>query len=183
MKNIFLLLGMSGSGKTTSSEELVNNNNCIEAYSIGNILRVMAKYDAKLAKYVSSGKRVPLEMVSEIINEIIKNIQKNIVIIDGYPRDIKQAKLIDAIIKNHGMILSGVFEIDINKKIAKDRVLNRARGEDDTSQVFDNRLKDYKEKMMTIRKYWEEIIVPINGNNSVENVSKMIEAKILDLIK
>jgi adenylate kinase family enzyme len=99
MKKIFLLLGMSGSGKTTISKELVLRNTNIEHYSIGNKFREIAKNDNELAKYVFSGKRVPSKISKKVITSIVENFEKDIILIDGYPRDTEQMKFFTKLIE------------------------------------------------------------------------------------
>ncbi len=179
MKKIFLILGMSGSGKTTVSKIIEQSNEKIEHYSMGDKFREVAQQDINLAKYVFSGKRVPLEMAKKVITNVLNNIQKDIVIIDGYPRDIEQMIFFDSLIeKDKNLSLVNVFELEIDENISRNRVLTRFRGADDNEEVFNNRLKDYKYHMIKIRENYQHLLITINGNDLSENISKKIIKRI-----
>ena len=177
MKKIFLLLGMSGSGKTTISKELKLKNNNIEHYSIGNKFREIAKNDKELAKYVFNGKRVPFEMSKKVIENIVKNFEKDIILIDGYPRDTEQMKFFTELLIKNNFLLQNVFEIKIDEEVSKKRVLNRNRGKDDNVKVFEDRLQDYNYQMKDIRLYYTDIFIEIEGNLETHDIVENLENK------
>ena len=175
MKKIFLLLGMSGSGKTTISKALILRNSNMEHYSIGNKFREIATEDKALAKYVFNGKRVPLEMSKRVIKSIVENFKKDIILIDGYPRDKEQMEFFSELIAKNNLLLQNVFEVKIDNEIAKKRVLDRSRGKDDNVKVFESRLKDYTSQMKDIRLYFKDIVIEIEGNNETLEIVQLIE--------
>jgi len=175
MKKIFLLLGMSGSGKTTISKELVLRNTNIEHYSIGNEFRKIAENDKQLAKYVFNGKRVPFEMSKKVIENIVKNFEKDIILIDGYPRDTEQMKFFSELLIKYNFLLQNVFEIKIDFNISKQRVIQRNRGIDDNTTVFENRLKDYNHQMKEIRLYYKDVFVEIEGDLKTKCIVQNLE--------
>ena len=176
MQNLFLILGKSGSGKTTVSEYIIKqNSDKIEHYSMGNEFRKIAENDKEIAKYVFTGKRVPYDIAKKILNIIIKKFSKNIILLDGFPRDYKQTELLELLLKTYNINLKNVFEIDIPDDIAKQRVLNRARGSDDNSIVFKSRLNDYNQQMVKIREHYSHLIIKINGNQDVKIITDTIK--------
>jgi len=175
MKKIFLLLGMSGSGKTTISKELVLRNSNIEHYSMGDKFREIANQDKELAEYVFNGKRVPLEMSKKVIKSVVENFEKDIILIDGYPRDLEQMEFFSRLIIENNLLLKNVFEIKIDDKMAKQRVLDRHRGKDDNLEVFESRLKDYNYQMKDIRLYFKDILIEIEGNNETLKIVQTLD--------
>jgi len=180
MQNLFLILGKSGSGKTTVADYMVKHNlDVAEHYSMGNEFRKIARNDKEIAKYVFTGKRVPDDIAKKMLKIIIKKFSKNIILLDGFPRDYKQTELLELLLKTYNINLKNVFEIDIADNIAKQRVLNRARGSDVNSTVFNNRLDDYNQQMIKIREHYSRLIIKINGNQDVKIIADTIEKYLL----
>lgn len=174
MKKLFLILGKSGSGKTTIADFIIKKNKNIEHYSMGNEFRKIAKQNSKIGKYVFSGKRVPDNIASEVLLKVIHNFTKEIIILDGFPRDYKQTNLLNLLLKNNNIHLEKVFEISLDDDIAKSRVLNRKRGTDDNVKVFNSRLEDYNIQMKQIRMNYSKILINIDGDDKVENIANKI---------
>ena len=174
MRKLYLILGKSGSGKTTVSDFISKHNIDIEHYSMGNEFRKIAEKDSEIGKYVFSGKRVPDKIAKDVLSQVINKFSKDIIIVDGFPRDHKQTALLDLLLKKNNVNLNKVFEIILDDNIAQNRVLNRGRGSDDNIKVFNSRLKDYNMQMEHIRKYYSDILISINGNDKVENIAKNI---------
>ena len=68
--------------------------------------------------------------------------------------------------------LKGVIEVDVNKTVARKRVLGRARGTDDNNEVFNNRMKVYLEPIKAIRKFYKEkgLLYIVNGERAIEPI-------------
>ena len=179
MKQLFLILGKSGSGKTTIAENIIQQNKNIEHYSMGNEFRKIAEKDSKIGKYVFSGKRVPDNIAEVVLSKVIDKFTKDIIILDGFPRDHKQTTLLNLLLKKNNINLNKVFEIDLDDSIAKERVLKRFRGKDDNTEVFGSRLVDYIYQMKYIREYYKNILIKIEGDNTTNNIA----TNILDLIQ
>lgn len=174
MKKLFLILGKSGSGKTTIAKYITQQNKEIEYYSMGDEFRKIANKNHEIGKYVFSGKRVPEKVAEDVLSKVIDKFSKDIIIIDGFPRDHKQTKLLKLLLKNKNIEVKNVIEIILNENTASERVLNRLRGNDDNIKVFNDRLKDYTMQMKHIREYYKNILINIDGNDKVENISRQI---------
>ena len=103
-KRVLILLGPPGAGKGTVGNSLSKQWG-IPIISSGDILREHLKANTDIGniakKYVESGELVPDDVVEGMIaDELKKTIYANGFIIDGFPRTVNQAKMLDKIIEN-----------------------------------------------------------------------------------
>jgi len=189
MKKLFLIIGAPGSGKTTDAELIAKNNENISHYSTGDMLRTEAASGSELGKeiegYISKGLIVPIDIAIQTITQAIENAPTDIVIIDGYPRSIEQLEALDNYLKKNDTIeLVSVIEVRVSEETARERVLGRARGADDNTEVFNNRMKVYTEPLSAIQAFYTQknLLKVISGEGTIEDIvsqmSDFINSKI-----
>ena len=189
MKKLFLIIGAPGSGKTTDAELIAKNNANISHYSTGDMLRAEVATKSELGleidQYISKGLIVPIAVAIKTITNAIKNAPTDIIIIDGYPRSMEQLNALDDYRKNDSSLeLRSVIEVHVSEETARDRVLGRARGADDNTEVFDNRMKVYTEPLADIQAFYnaKDLLHVISGEGTIEEIvaemQDFIEAKI-----
>ncbi|MEA3316169.1 MAG: adenylate kinase [Campylobacterota bacterium] len=189
MKKLFLIIGAPGSGKTTDAELIAEKHEDITHYSTGDMFRAEVATGSELGKtiesFISAGNLVPIEIVIKTIVTAIKNAPTPTVVIDGYPRSQEQMEELDKYLANENSVkLVNVIEVVVSKEVACDRVLGRARGDDDNVEVFNNRMKVYTEPLEDIQKFYEEknLLTKINGERTIEEIvdemDKFIQSKI-----
>lgn len=128
MKSV-ILIAAPAAGKGTEAEKLKEQFH-IPHISTGDLLRNVRNTDSKFAKiiadYQDRGELVPFEIVLDLLKERILQPDCEIgYILDGFPRDLKQAKAYDEILKEIGRELGYVIVLDIDKEIAKARISGR----------------------------------------------------------
>lgn len=177
MKSLFLIIGAPGSGKTTDASLIAQANDNMVHYSTGDLLRSEIAKKSELGKkindYISKGNLVPLEIVTSTIVDAIKNSKQDYIIIDGYPRSVEQMTELDKILSKNGSVaLKGVIEVDVSKEVAEERVLGRARGDDDNKEVFENRMSVFLNPLKEIREFYKEkkIYHIINAERTIEEI-------------
>ncbi len=176
MKKLFLIIGAPGSGKTTDAQLIAKNNpESITHYSTGDMLRAEVASGSQRGKvidsYISKGNIVPINIAIETIIDAIKSAPTTNVVLDGYPRSIEQMDALDRYLKTDTDIkLLHVIEVEVSEDIARERVLGRARGADDKSEIFDNRMRVYTEPLAEIQAFYQakNILHTINGERSIE---------------
>jgi adenylate kinase len=189
MKNLFLIIGAPGSGKTTDASIIAEKNENIVHYSTGDMLREEVASGSELGKeidsYISKGALVPLKIIVDTIVSAINNAPVDNVLIDGYPRSVEQMTAFDELVsKEDNINLASVIEVRVSEQVAKDRILGRAAdaapGEersDDSIEVFWDRMKIYTDPLEEIQKFYTDknLLKVISGERAIEEVVAEME--------
>ena len=182
MKMLFLIIGAPGSGKTTNAELIASKHQNITHYSTGDMFGAEVATKSELGKildkFMSAGELVPIEVAIKTIVGAIKKAPTDIIIIDGYPRSFEQRDALDEYLQTDDSVrLMNVIEVVVSKEVARDRVLGRARGADDNSEVFNNRMKVYTEPLEGIQNFYSKkgLLKKIDGERSIEEIVEDID--------
>ena len=182
MKKI-VLLGPPGCGKGTQSKLLVEKDNFVQL-STGDLLRSeISKSDSDLGKKVKylmeSGELVPDDIVIDIIMNKVEQHKNKSIVFDGFPRNLKQAEVLDSSLKNVSVKIDHAILFQIDFKILEERINNRIsetkgseQRKDDNTETLLNRIEVFKSSTLPIVKYYEEkgIISKIDGMQKVNEV-------------
>lgn len=208
MKNIVLLLGLPGSGKGTQGK-ILSEVFMLPHISVGDVFRNLIKANTDESKvflrYMNSGKLVPSKLVNKIIKKIIiSHDYKEGCILDGYPRNLEQAKFIS---KQLSIFRITCIFLNISDKVAIERISGRYncescgsiynkyhtnpqiegicdhcksnrlifRSDDDENTVL-LRLKEYREETLPLIEYYKkkERFFSIDANSSKEKIVEEI---------
>ena len=128
MKNI-IFVAAPAAGKGTCSDLLVEKYG-YQHISTGDILRSMSKDDSDLGRSIKEllkeGKLIPDEIVYEAVEKRLGMPDlANGFILDGFPRNLEQAKKYDEILKNLNMGIGMVIELKTPEDILKKRIVGR----------------------------------------------------------
>lgn len=123
-----VILGPPGAGKGTQAEYIVNEYK-VPHISTGDIFRENIKNNTELGKkaksYMDQGLLVPDELVNEIVADRLKKDDcKDGFLLDGYPRTVAQAVVLDSELKKMGTSLDRV----VNVAVASEVLIKRAVG-------------------------------------------------------
>ena len=179
---ILVILGPPGSGKGTVSKKLAERNGFVHL-STGDLIR--NSDDKELKKLVSGGNFLPDRLMVRMLRKEMEKINfSNGVIIDGFPRNLKQVKLLDSLLGKMGVGLSHVLFLDLKEEKAKERILKRAekenRQDDKDPEVIAKRFKEYQEKTSPlIDKYKKSRkLVTVDASEGSESVYDSVVKKL-----
>ncbi len=124
-----ILMGPPGAGKGTQAEKLVELYQ-IPHISTGDMFRKAQKDGTELGlkakEYMEQGQLVPDEVTVGIVRERLAEADcKDGFLLDGFPRTVQQADALDGILKDLGMALDRVINIEVDKAFLVDRLTGR----------------------------------------------------------
>ena len=189
MKIVFL--GPPGAGKGTQSARLVEKHGIVQL-STGDMLRAAVKAGSpvglKAKAVMEAGELVSDDIVIGIISERIDEPDcANGYILDGFPRTIAQAQVLDSILADKGARLDAVIELVVDEDAMLQRIIKRrdealAAGDpvrkDDDPVVFRERMEDYRAKTAHVSGFYKESgrLRTVDGMQSIDGVAMQIDA-------
>jgi adenylate kinase len=186
-----ILLGPPGAGKGTQAQRLVNILN-IPQLSTGDMLRVSVAAGTaiglKAKAVMESGALVSDDIVVSIINDRIEEPDaKRGFILDGFPRTLAQARVLEAMLAAKGLKLDAAIELTADAPMLVERIVRRAHEakaaglpvrKDDDPEVFKSRLAAYERDTAAVTPFYRErgLLHEVDGMASVGDVAKAIDA-------
>lgn len=128
MKNI-IFIAPPAAGKGTQSDLLKKNYGYVHI-STGDLLRNEvasgSELGQELASIMQSGALVSDDIVTKLLNNrLMQSDCKNGFILDGYPRNINQAKKLDELINDLNIKIEAAIYLDMDEELAMHRALGR----------------------------------------------------------
>jgi len=128
-KKNLIFLGAPGAGKGTGASGLLERESLVHI-STGDILRAEIKNGTELGKsaavLMGKGDLVPDEIVARMVKSRLKQPDcQNGFILDGFPRTIKQAELLEDALKEIGKEIDAVVYFDVSDDILLRRLTAR----------------------------------------------------------
>jgi len=181
-----VLLGAPGSGKGTQAQTIVEKYH-ITDIATGDLLRAEIAAGTPLGlqakPLMEAGEFVPDEIVVGMIEEhLAKDDTSNGFLLDGFPRDLRQAEALDSMLSKINQPLDVVLFFKVDYDEIMTRLLARHRM-DDTEETIRHRLEIYEAKTAPLidRYKGKGLIREVNGIGEITEVSARISA-ILDEI-
>lgn len=124
-----IMLGKPGSGKGTVGKMLSEKLGIIHISS-GELFRSYVKKAGTIGKeiesYISKGNLVPDELAIKLVEKRLEEPDcENGVILDGFPRTIVQAKVLDNFLNKHNNKIDIAVELELSDKDITDRIVKR----------------------------------------------------------
>lgn len=206
-----LIIGVQGSGKGTQGKLLAKKLG-IKHISSGDMFRDIdenTELGKKVRKFMNKGILVPTSLTTELLKQHLKkNNCINNAILEGYPRDLEQAKLLDKFFKLDYVILLSITDSEAIKRLTGRRTCsNKSCGaiyniytapkpkkegicdkcgsklyqrKDAAKEAVKKRIAIYHEETAHLIKFYKnmEMLIKINGEQSIEDVQQEIRKKL-----
>ncbi|MCM8783136.1 MAG: adenylate kinase [Candidatus Omnitrophica bacterium] len=123
-----VILGPPGAGKGTQAKTLAEKLNLFHI-STGDLLRENVQKGSSLGQkakeFMEKGELVPDELVDKMIVEKINSLRnKKGFVLDGYPRNVSQAKFLDTFLKNDNQDTFIIY-LDTSEPVIVERLSGR----------------------------------------------------------
>lgn len=191
---IVIFLGPPGAGKGTQAA-YISARRDIPQLSTGDMLRAAIAAGSDVGKQakavIDRGDLVSDDIVAGIVSERIEMRDcKPGFLLDGFPRTLEQARMLDDILAEKGRPLGCVLSLEVDEDALVERLNSRvaeakARGDevrsDDNEATFKKRLGVYREQTAPLIPYYDKkgYLTRIDGMQPVEKVSAAID-EVLD---
>lgn len=123
---IFVLMGAPGAGKGTQADLLVAKSG-FRKVSTGDALRRQVKEGTELGKnaraFMDQGKLVPDDVLLEILKAELGEDKNEKILLDGYPRNLEQAKTLKSFSERNP--IKGVVYLDVDPSLLLSRICGR----------------------------------------------------------
>jgi len=172
-----IILGAPGSGKGTQAK-LIAEKFGLKHISSGELLRQEAESGSEKGRLVAdllkTGELLPFETVLDCLEPALVNAKDGF-IIDGTPRDLKQAEYLEWFLDQRSLKVDKVIYLAVPKEESLKRLLKRSEIEhrsDDSQDTILNRLEVYQKETKPVIDYYRQkgILIEIDGTPDIQTI-------------
>lgn len=178
MKHYLTILGMPGAGKDTQVEHIAASFPSV-VIKTGDIARSLAETHADVKQVLAHGGLISDELINEhVASQVAAATDDSLVMFDGFPRRLKQAEWLDALLGDEAQGLR-VYYLEIARASASERLLGRKRA-DDKPDVIQHRLDVFSEETTPVLDYYRRSgrLITIDGEPGPDVIAADIHAKV-----
>ena len=194
-RGVFLLLGVSGSGKGSVGEWLLRRREIVAHASMGQWLRDAIAHPTDLegqlpdlqplefessVSYlrhcVTNGLLIPDAWTEAVIETQLERVPSGSWALDGYPRTPSAAAHLVRALEARGIALLGAVELRISSNVMRERLLGRGR-HDDTAAAIARRLEFYEASVRPTLRWLREndvAVATMNAEADLETVGSAV---------
>ncbi|KJV67501.1 Adenylate kinase [Anaplasma phagocytophilum] len=195
-----LIFGAPGSGKGTQARLLGEYLKGLEVISMGDLLRaeVASKtvIGVEVEAIMQEGRLVGDPLVCEMIFRKLRRVSAGF-LLDGFPRNLPQAEFLTAVMRLLNRKIDAVLKLEVDAAVVENRLQGRlvckgcgavsnavfnhgacqacgceeyVRRNDDSLNVIRRRLMDYDREVTVLEGYYQDKVIRINGDRTVEEI-------------
>ena len=183
-----ILFGPPGAGKGTQAK-LICEKYILNHLSTGDLLRIESSKETSLGMQIKNtindGKLVSNETTMQLIKQFINENKnnKNGILFDGFPRNKKQAELLDHLMTSIDEKIQCVILLNVNEDVLKERILNRSEKEgrsDDNMETLSKRLHTYSLETEPLIEYYstQNLVRKVHGTGEISEINQGISSYI-----
>jgi adenylate kinase len=170
-----ILIGPPGAGKGTQCQRLLDYLK-VPHLSTGEMLRAAIKAatpEGREAKaFMDHGQLVPDPLVLGMVSRRLEAPDCRVgCLLDGFPRTLTQAEMLDDLLERRAMTVDGVIELAVPRDELVRRMLARKR-DDDNPEVFRKRITSFEVQTAPLLEYYSKQgkLVSIDGLGSPDDI-------------
>lgn len=172
-----VLVGPPGAGKGTQAVALSEQLG-VPHISTGDLFRAHVGQQTPLGqetkRYLDSGELVPDSVTNEMVRERLAEPDAAAgFLLDGFPRNTKQAEVLGQILSESGLALDAVIQLDVKEDVVVARLMSRGRT-DDTEDVIRRRQQIYASETAPLLEYYADVLITVDGVGEVEEISARV---------
>jgi adenylate kinase len=128
-------------------------------------------------RYLDSGELVPDSVTNEMVRErLVEPDIKAGFLLDGFPRNTKQAEVLAQILSEADTGLDAVIQLQVPEEVLVSRLVTRGRA-DDSEEVIRRRQQIYASETAPLLGYYADILLTVDGVGTVDEVAaRVLEA-------
>ena len=181
-----VLLGAPGSGKGTQATRLEQHLQ-VPHITTGGLLRGAVAARTPLGQVVgpimAAGNLVSDELMLGVLEErFAQPDTRGGFILDGYPRNLAQARALDHLLERIGQPMDIAVQLDVGTELLVQRLAGRAQAEgraDDSPDAVRNRLQVYEQQTAPVVEFYRNLgkLAHLDGVGSLDEVfTRIVEA-------
>ena len=170
-----VLVGPPGAGKGTQGERIAAQLR-VPRIVVGDVLRHHIEHGTALghraAGYVERGELVPDHLVVGIVEQELESHTAGFVL-DGFPRSVEQARLLDRFLRARAAELDVALHFDVPDAVLIDRLGARERS-DDTPDVIATRIAAFREAEESLLEHYRGRVVELDAVGDTDEVYERV---------
>ena len=177
--------GSPGSGKGTQATELATGYSLTHV-STGELFRTKVldgtRIGRRIEDTIAAGSLVDDITANYVLFKAVEGLNRFLV--DGYPRNVAQARIFDVHLENLGTELTCALFLDVPIEVAEQRLILRRsqrqdkvenyRRADDAPAVIRHRFDVYRQQTEPLIQYYSDRIIRVDGTGSSTEVTHKI---------
>ena len=182
MERVIALLGPPGSGKGVQAARLQDRLGFV-VLATGELLREARVAGTPLgrraAEYMDRGDLLPDELIVAVIHDAIGDLDGQQIVLDGFPRTVKQAEALDGALAARGRDLTAAILIDVPDEEVVRRISGRHQDrDDDRPETVVERLRVYHRLTEPLVAHYTErgLLRRVDGARDADSVDADVRA-------